>query len=189
MVPRGADLKHYPPADLRQSETRIRQMSASAERRCDGHQRRQPWMLALMDRSPSGNGVGPPVPAVYRGTEGKPEPVLFTPRRRWRTVRHRAKATLDYALPTANPLAPIRLDGAKSRRSQRANMRCPHLCHNSLGRRQTLESHHQTALVGPSRSSLVRSAPVILRRLPCRSSSTRDRPIRGTWTTPSSRPE
>jgi len=28
-----------------------------------------------------------------------------------------------------------------------------------------------------------------MRRLPCRSSSTRDRPIRGTWTTPSSRPE
>jgi len=35
-------------------------------------------MLALMDRSPSGDGDGPPVPAVYRGTEGKPGPVLFT---------------------------------------------------------------------------------------------------------------
>jgi hypothetical protein len=35
-------------------------------------------MLALMERSPSGNGDGPLVPAVYRGTEGKPGPVLFT---------------------------------------------------------------------------------------------------------------
>jgi hypothetical protein len=34
-------------------------------------------MLALVDRSPSGDG-GPPVPAVYRGTEGRPGPVLFT---------------------------------------------------------------------------------------------------------------
>jgi hypothetical protein len=36
-------------------------------------------MLALVDRSPSGEGDGPPaVPAVYRGTEGRPGPVLFT---------------------------------------------------------------------------------------------------------------
>ena len=36
-------------------------------------------MLALVDRSPSGDGDGPPaVPAVYRGTEGRPGPVLFT---------------------------------------------------------------------------------------------------------------
>jgi hypothetical protein len=36
-------------------------------------------MLALVDRSPSGNGDGPPaVPAVYRGTEARPGPVLFT---------------------------------------------------------------------------------------------------------------
>jgi hypothetical protein len=36
-------------------------------------------MLALVDRSPSGDGDGPPaVPAVYRGTEGRPGPVLLT---------------------------------------------------------------------------------------------------------------
>ena len=35
-------------------------------------------MLALVDRSPSGDGDGPAVPAVYRGTEGRPGPVLFT---------------------------------------------------------------------------------------------------------------
>jgi hypothetical protein len=35
-------------------------------------------MLALMDRTPSGDSDGPPVPAVYRGTEGRPGPVLFT---------------------------------------------------------------------------------------------------------------
>jgi hypothetical protein len=36
-------------------------------------------MLALVDRSPSGDGDGPPaVPAVYRGTDGRPGPVLFT---------------------------------------------------------------------------------------------------------------
>ena len=36
-------------------------------------------MLALVDRSPSGHGDGPPaVPAAYRGTEGRPGPVLFT---------------------------------------------------------------------------------------------------------------
>ena len=35
-------------------------------------------MLALVDRSPSDDGDGPPdVPAVYRGTEGRPGPVLF----------------------------------------------------------------------------------------------------------------
>src|SRR6202167_6817675 len=57
----------------------LRQMSASAERVCDGHQRRRPWMLAFVDRSPSGDGDGPPaVPAVYRGTEGRHGPVLFT---------------------------------------------------------------------------------------------------------------
>jgi hypothetical protein len=39
---------------------------------------RQPWMLALVDRSPSGDGDRPPVPAVYRGTEGRPGPVLLT---------------------------------------------------------------------------------------------------------------
>ena len=33
-------------------------------------------MLALVDRSPSGDGERPPVPAVYCGTEGKPGPVL-----------------------------------------------------------------------------------------------------------------
>jgi hypothetical protein len=38
----------------------------------------QPWMLALVDRSLSGDGDGPPVPAEYRGTEGRPGPVLFT---------------------------------------------------------------------------------------------------------------
>jgi hypothetical protein len=55
-----------------------RHMSASAERVCDGHQRRRPWMLALMDRSPGGDGDGlPAVPAVYRGAEGRPGPVLF----------------------------------------------------------------------------------------------------------------
>jgi hypothetical protein len=36
-------------------------------------------MLAVMDRSPGGDGDGPSaVPAVYRGTEGRPGPVLFT---------------------------------------------------------------------------------------------------------------
>jgi hypothetical protein len=36
-------------------------------------------MLALVDRSPSGDSDGPPaVPAVYHGTEGRPGPVLFT---------------------------------------------------------------------------------------------------------------
>ena len=36
-------------------------------------------MLALVDMSPSGDGNGSPaVPAVYRGTEGSPGPVLFT---------------------------------------------------------------------------------------------------------------
>jgi hypothetical protein len=34
-------------------------------------------MLALVDRSPSGDGDRPPVPAVYPGTEGMPGPVLF----------------------------------------------------------------------------------------------------------------
>lgn len=56
------------------------QISASAERVCGGRQGRRPWMLALVDRSPSGDGDGPPaVPAVYRGTGGRPRPVLFTP--------------------------------------------------------------------------------------------------------------
>ena len=36
-------------------------------------------MLTLVDKSPSGDGDGPPaVPAAYRGTEGRPGPVLFT---------------------------------------------------------------------------------------------------------------
>ncbi len=36
-------------------------------------------MLALVDRSPSGDGNGPPaVPAEYHGTEARPGPVLFT---------------------------------------------------------------------------------------------------------------
>jgi len=36
-------------------------------------------MLALVDKSPSGDGDRPPaVPAVYRRTEGRPGPVLFT---------------------------------------------------------------------------------------------------------------
>jgi hypothetical protein len=39
---------------------------------------RWPWMLALVGRSPSGDGHRPPVPVVYRGTEGRPGPVLFT---------------------------------------------------------------------------------------------------------------
>jgi hypothetical protein len=56
-----------------------RQVSASAERACDGHQSWRPWMLALVDKSPSGDRDGAPaVPAVYRGTEGRPGPVLFT---------------------------------------------------------------------------------------------------------------
>ena len=33
-------------------------------------------MLALVDRNPSGDGDDPPVPAAYRGTEGRPGPVL-----------------------------------------------------------------------------------------------------------------
>jgi hypothetical protein len=42
-------------------------------------QSRRPWMLALVDRNSSGDGDGPPaVPAVYRGTEGGPGPVLCT---------------------------------------------------------------------------------------------------------------
>ena len=35
-------------------------------------------MLALVDRKPSGDGDGPAVPAEYRGTEGRPGPVVFT---------------------------------------------------------------------------------------------------------------
>ena len=35
-------------------------------------------MLALVDRTPSGDGDGPPVPAEYSGTEERPGPVLFT---------------------------------------------------------------------------------------------------------------
>jgi hypothetical protein len=36
-------------------------------------------MLALVDRSSSGDGNGPPaIPAVYRRPEGSPGPVLFT---------------------------------------------------------------------------------------------------------------
>jgi hypothetical protein len=36
-------------------------------------------MLALVDRSPSGDRNGPPaVPAVYRGIAASPGPVLFT---------------------------------------------------------------------------------------------------------------
>ena len=36
-------------------------------------------MLALVDRDPSGDGGGlPAVPAMYRGTEGRPRPALFT---------------------------------------------------------------------------------------------------------------
>ncbi len=36
-------------------------------------------MLALVDRSRSGDGDEPPaMPGVYRGTEGRPGPVLFT---------------------------------------------------------------------------------------------------------------
>ena len=54
-------------------------MSASAERVCDGLKAGGAWMLALVDKSPSGGGDGPPaVPAVYRRTEGRPGPVLFT---------------------------------------------------------------------------------------------------------------
>ena len=35
-------------------------------------------MLVFVNRSPGGDGDGPPVvPAVYRGTEGSPGPVLF----------------------------------------------------------------------------------------------------------------
>jgi hypothetical protein len=56
-----------------------RQMSAPAERVCDGRQSRRRWMLALVDRSSSGDSDGSPaVPAVYRGPEGRPGPVLFT---------------------------------------------------------------------------------------------------------------
>jgi hypothetical protein len=36
-------------------------------------------MLALVDRNPTDDGDGTPaVPAEYRGTEGRPGPVLFT---------------------------------------------------------------------------------------------------------------
>jgi hypothetical protein len=36
-------------------------------------------MLALVDRSPSDDGDGPPaVPDVYGGTDGEPRPVLLT---------------------------------------------------------------------------------------------------------------
>jgi len=34
-------------------------------------------MLALVDKSPACDGDDPPVPAVYRGTEGRSGPVLF----------------------------------------------------------------------------------------------------------------
>ena len=35
-------------------------------------------MLALVDRSSSGDSDSPAVPAVYRGTEARPRPVLVT---------------------------------------------------------------------------------------------------------------
>jgi hypothetical protein len=54
-------------------------MSVSAGRVCDGHKCRRLWMLALVDKSSRSDGDGPPaVPAVYRGAEGRPGPVLFT---------------------------------------------------------------------------------------------------------------
>jgi len=54
-------------------------MSAAAERLCDGLKAGRPAMLALVANSPGGECDGPPaVPAVYRGTEGRPGPVLFT---------------------------------------------------------------------------------------------------------------
>ena len=57
-----------PGADQRVSRARVRWT-----------QSRRPWMLALVHRSPSGDGDGAPaVPAVYRGTKGRPGPVLFT---------------------------------------------------------------------------------------------------------------
>ena len=52
-------------------------MSVSAERICAGHRCRRSSMLVLVDRSPSGDGDGPLVPAVYRGTEERPGPTLF----------------------------------------------------------------------------------------------------------------
>src|SRR5215469_7543240 len=54
-------------------------MSAAAERVCDGLNAGRPAMLALVARSPAGDREDPSaVPAVYRGTEGRPGPVLFT---------------------------------------------------------------------------------------------------------------
>ena len=42
-------------------------------------QSRRPVHAGFVDRSPSGDGDGPPaVPAAYHGTEGRPGPVLFT---------------------------------------------------------------------------------------------------------------
>jgi len=38
-----------------------------------------PWILAVVDRSPSGGSDDPhPIPDVYRGNPGRPGPVLFT---------------------------------------------------------------------------------------------------------------
>jgi hypothetical protein len=51
----------------------------AAEGVCDGRQGRRPWMLAFVDRRPSDDGGGrPAVPVVYRGTDGRLGPVLFT---------------------------------------------------------------------------------------------------------------
>jgi len=63
----------------RQSEARIAADECVSRVRMRWTQSRRPWMLALVDKSPSGDGDGPvAVPAVYRGTEGRPGPVSFT---------------------------------------------------------------------------------------------------------------
>ena len=65
------------PTDLRQSNAdRGRRLRSRARIRWT--QGQTPRMLALVDRSSSGHGNGPAVPAVYRGTEESPGSVLFT---------------------------------------------------------------------------------------------------------------
>ena len=72
-------MAEYGPGMWSRKLHQARQMSASAGRVCDGGESGRPWILAVVDGSPGDDGGFPPaVPAVYRGTAGRPGPVLFT---------------------------------------------------------------------------------------------------------------
>ena len=67
------------PADMRQSEAQIAADECASRARIRWTQSQAAVHAALVDRSADGDGDGPPVvPAVYRGKEGWPGPVLFT---------------------------------------------------------------------------------------------------------------